>query len=391
MKQVCLLGATGSIGTQTLDIIKEFNDDFCLVAFSFGNNLNKAIEIIEEFKPLLVSCKKEEDMLFLKNKYPNISFSYGNEGIVCVALYPCDNPVVVNALVGSVGLLPTYQTLIHNRDIYLANKESLVMGGELVTNIARLNQKKIIPIDSEHSSLAQLLEGKNISDVNHLYITASGGAFRDKTRSELLNVSLEDALKHPNWKMGEKITIDCATMMNKGFEIIEAYYLFNLPLSKITPLLHKESIIHALVEFNDGAIFAHMASSDMHIPIKYALMGPTHGYSKVINRLDITSISLLHFDKLTKDQYPCLQYAIDCITKGGYYPVILNASNEACVKLFLEKKISFLDIEKIVFESINNIEYHYLDNVPLSIESIYELDNYIKDDIYKKYIIEKGN
>lgn len=390
MMNVCLLGATGSIGSQTLDLINEFNKDYRLIAFSFGSNISKAIEIIEEFKPLLVSCKSELDCNILQSKYPNISFCFGSDGLKKVATFECDNPVVINALVGSIGIIPTYYGILSKRDIYLANKESLVIGGDLISPLAKKMNVSIYPIDSEHSAIFQLLNDNNKKDVKRLIITASGGSFRDRNRSELVNVTKEEALSHPNWKMGEHITIDSSTMMNKGYEVIEAHHLFDVKYDNISVVLHKESIIHSMVEFNDYSIFAQLASSDMHLPIKYALMR-NHEYSSNIKPLDIYRLSQLNFDKVDTTRYPLFKQAVHSGEKGGYYPTILNASNEIAVSLFLEGIITYLQIEDIVIESLNNKQYHIYNNDELTIEKILELDSFIKNDIMNKYKEKKGN
>ena len=267
MIELCLLGATGSIGSQVLDLIREKRDVYRLAAFSFGHNINKALDIIEEFEPDLVCAIEELDAKRIKETFPKVEVTFGNKGLQQVATHNCLCPKVINALVGSVGLTPTLSAIEVGRDVYLANKETLVIGGELVMAKAKENNVKIIPIDSEHSAIFQLLNGNDINEVKRIIITASGGSFRDKTRHELEDVTKADALNHPNWNMGSKITIDSATMMNKGFELIEAHYLFDLPMEKISYIMHKESIIHSLVEFYDGSIFAQMATSDMRLPI----------------------------------------------------------------------------------------------------------------------------
>ena len=244
---------------------------------------------------------------------------------------------------------------------------------------------KIIPIDSEHSAIFQLLNGNNIEDVDRIIITASGGSFRDLPREELINVTKDDALNHPNWEMGAKITIDSATMMNKGFELIEAHYLFDLPMSKISYILHRESIIHSLVEFKDGSMFAQMATSDMRLPIKYALEYPSHSYTEMVEKLDLVKVGCLHFEELSLERYPMLGYAIEAINKGSVYPTILNAANEVAVGLFLEEKISFLDIEKIVKEALNNPIFDKFAVGDLTIPKIMSVDELVRIQILTKY------
>lgn len=385
MLEICLLGATGSIGSQVLDLIREKREQYKLVAFSFNQSIDKALEIIEEFEPKLVSCGDEKNVEKIKQAFPKVIVSYGNKGLQQVATFDCICPMVINALVGSIGLLPTMSAIERGHNVYLANKETLVIGGEIVMDRAKEMGVKIIPIDSEHSAIAQIIEKRNHDEIKKLYITASGGAFRDLKREDLIDVTVDDALKHPNWKMGPKITIDCATMMNKGFELIEAHYLFSMPMEKITAILHKESVVHSMVEFEDGSIFAQMGSSDMHLPIKYAMEGPGHSASNIIKPLDILKVGALHFEELSTERYPMLQYAIDAINKGGIYPTLLNAANEAAVKLFLNRKIKFLDIESIVKKTLESEEFENFTKGPLTIAKIMSVDELVKISILSKY------
>ena len=385
MIELCLLGATGSIGGQVLDLIREKRDHYRLAAFSFGHNINKALDIIEEFEPDLVCAVEELDAKRIKEVFPKVEVTFGNKGLQQVATYNCLCPKVINALVGSVGLTPTLSAIEVGRDVFLANKETLVIGGEIVMAKAKEMGVKIVPIDSEHSAIFQLLNGNNIEDVRRIIITASGGAFRDKTRAELENVTKEDALNHPNWSMGAKITIDSATMMNKGFELIEAHYLFDLPMDKISYIMHRESIIHSFVEFLDGSMFAQMATSDMRLPIKYALEYPNHSYTEMVERLDLLKVGSLHFDELSLERFPMLGYAIDAIKRGNIYPTILNAANEVAVGLFLEERISFLDIEKIVKEALDNPIYEKFTTGELTLPKIMSVDELVRIQILTKY------
>ena len=385
MIELCLLGATGSIGGQVLDLIREKRDYYRLAAFSFGHNINKALDIIEEFEPDLVCAVEELDAKRVKEVFPKVEVTFGNKGLQQVATHNCLCPKVINALVGSVGLTPTLSAIEVGRDVFLANKETLVIGGEIVMAKAKEMGVKIVPIDSEHSAIFQLLNGNNIEDVRSIIITASGGAFRDKTREELENVTKEDALNHPNWSMGAKITIDSATMMNKGFELIEAHYLFDLPMDKISYIMHRESIIHSFVEFLDGSMFAQMATSDMRLPIKYALEYPNHSYTEMVERLDLLKVGSLHFDELSLERFPMLGYAIDAIKRGNIYPTILNAANEVAVGLFLEERISFLDIEKIVKEALDNPIYEKFTTGELTLPKIMSVDELVRIQILTKY------
>lgn len=385
MVELCLLGATGSIGSQVLDLIREKRDVYRLAAFSFGHNIDKALEIVEEFEPDLVCAVEELDAKKIKEQFPKVTVTYGNKGLQQVATHNCICPKVINALVGAVGLTPTLSAIEMGRDVLLANKETLVIGGEIVMAKAKEAGVKIIPIDSEHSAIFQLLNGYDKEDLKRIIITASGGSFREKSREELENVTKEDALNHPNWKMGAKITIDSATMMNKGFELIEAHYLFDLPMDQISYILHKESIIHSMIEFKDGSMFAQMASSDMRLPIKYALEYPSHSSTELVEKLDLVKVGCLHFAELSLERYPMLAYAIESINKGSIYPTILNAANEVAVGLFLEGKIKFLDIEKIVKEALDNPIYEKFVNGDLTITKIMSVDELVRIQILTKY------
>lgn len=369
---IILLGASGSIGTQTLDIIREFKDRFSLVSFSVGKSIDKAKKIIDEFSPKMVCVQNYEDMLELSTRYNNIKFCFGENGLLDVLEY---DGLVVNALVGSVGLKPTIRALETKHDVALANKETLVMAGDIVMPLAKKNHCQVLPIDSEHSAIWQCL--KNEKNVKRLIITASGGSFRDKTREELKNVTVEDALKHPNWSMGKKITIDSATMMNKGFEVIEAHHLFNIPYENIDTILHKESIVHSMVEFVDSSILAQMATPDMRLPILHALCYKDR--LEYDSRLDLIGKNLT-FESLSQKRYPCLSYAYQAGIAGGIMPVVLNAANEAAVNLFLNKKISFLQIEEIVKKELDNT----INFIP-SIDDIIRIDLEIKGKVNKEY------
>lgn len=356
MKNIYLLGATGSIGTQTLDIIRNHTDRFRLVAFSFGQNICLATEMIREFKPSFVSTQNHEDALKLKEIFPDVKFSSGKDGLIAVATWVQDDEtpsLLINALMGGVGLPPTLAAIEHGRDIALANKETLVMAGSLVIAKVREYGVKLLPVDSEHSALWQCLNGEDERLVQRLIITASGGSFRNKSRKELLNVTLKEALNHPNWSMGAKITIDSATMMNKGLEVIEAHYLFGLSYDHIETILHPQSIVHGMVEFVDTSIIAHLGTADMKIPIAYAMNYPKRTSIGNMSQLDLAKLGSLDFKEMDFERYPCLAYAYEAGRKGDTYPLVLNAANEEAVSLFLEGKISFLQIEEIVREALD--------------------------------------
>ncbi|MFW5888850.1 MAG: 1-deoxy-D-xylulose-5-phosphate reductoisomerase [Bacillota bacterium] len=387
MKNIYLLGATGSIGTQTLDIIEKYPDKFNLIAFSGYNNYSKIIEIANKFKPEFVVLKDKDDCLSFKEKFPNIKASYGRNGLNQLATYNKNDKsgYLVNALVGMVGLEPTISAIKIERDILLANKETLVVGGHLIKNLKKKYKFNLYPIDSEHNALWQLINNYDKSTINRLIITASGGAFRDLSREELKEVSVKDALKHPNWEMGKKITIDSATMMNKGFEVIEACYLFDIAIEKVDTIIHKESIVHSMVEFNDGSLLAHLSKPDMHLPISYALFYPERKETN-INKLNINDLNNLSFEKMNYSRYPCLTYAIEAYKKGGSMRTVLNAANEIAVKLFLEEKIAFLDIEKIIKHALDN--HKKIDNP--SLEEIYNINNSVKSKIENDLTIQIG-
>ena len=349
MKKICLLGSTGSIGSQTIELINENPKDFSLVAVSCGKNIELFRKILANNKNIKWACVQlENDYLVLKEEFKNINFYYGDEGLLEL-LQDCYKSIdlVVNALVGFAGFLPSVRTLELNTDLALANKESLVVGGEIINRILKTTNAKLYPIDSEHVALAKCLKGKKKTEIKRLILTASGGSFRDLSREELAHVTKENALKHPSWSMGAKITIDSATMMNKGFEVIEAKYLFNLPVDKIDILLHDESVIHSLVEFVDNSYLADLGPADMKVPIAYALYQKER--KKITTRsLNLEDLGTLHFRKLDLKRYPCISYALKAIKQGGTLPCVLNASNEEAVYAFLEGKISFIEIEEII-------------------------------------------
>ena len=383
MKELIILGASGSIGTQTLDIVREFDGDFCVLGLSVGSDLDKAKQIIEEFKPKMVVTKTKEDKDYLNNIYEDIIFKYGDNGLVELATFNQENKNVtlVVALVGSVGLLPTIEAIKIKRNIALANKETLVTAGEIVMRLANEYGVTIFPIDSEHSAIYQTLVGENKKDIKKIIITASGGALRDYSRDELATVDKQKALAHPNWKMGAKITIDSATMMNKGFEVIEAHHLFGVPYEKIETIIHRESIVHSIVEFNDSSTKAQMGNSDMRMPILYSLSYPKRfDYDNHLNLIN----TRLTFEQMDFERYPCLKMAYEAAVKGNIFPTVLNASNDCAVKLFLEGKISFIMIEEIIKEALEQ-------TTPveeLTLDVILKTEKKVKNDILQKY--ERG-
>ncbi|AGN36278.1 1-deoxy-D-xylulose-5-phosphate reductoisomerase [Bacillus paralicheniformis] len=371
MKNICLLGATGSIGEQTLDVIKAHDDKFQLTAMSFGKNAEKAAEIIETFKPKYVSVGDEHTYEALKQH----SFSYtfktgiGEESLIEAAVSP-EADVIVNALVGSVGLLPTLKAMEHKKTVALANKETLVTAGHIVKEHAQTYDVPLLPVDSEHSAIFQALQGENPKHIKRLIVTASGGSFRDRTRQELEGVTVEEALNHPNWSMGAKITIDSATMMNKGLEVIEAHWLFDLPYDRIDVLLHKESIIHSMVEFHDRSVIAQLGTPDMRVPIQYALSYPERLPFDEAKSLELWQVGQLNFAQADFERFRCLQFAYESGKIGGTMPTVLNAANEEAVAAFLSGRISFLGIEDIIEKAL---ERHQVIAKP-SLQEIREVD-----------------
>ncbi|MBS4198989.1 1-deoxy-D-xylulose-5-phosphate reductoisomerase [Bacillus sp. FJAT-49732] len=352
MKYISLLGATGSIGIQTLDVIRNNPEQFKLVAISAGKNIELVRKILLEFKPEYVSVQYKEDYDKLKIEYPQgFTFGYGSEGLMEAAVYH-KSDILLNSVIGSVGLNPTLEAIKEKKTIALANKETLVTAGHLVMTHAKENNVPIIPVDSEHSAIYQCLQGEKLSSVNRLIITASGGSFRDYKREDLKNVTLEQALSHPNWSMGSKITIDSATMMNKGLEVIEAHWLFDKPYEKIDVLLHRESIIHSMVEYDDSSIIAQLGTPDMRVPIQYALTYPDRFHFQTENRLDLAKIGQLHFEEMDFERFRCLEFAYEAGKRGGTLPTVLNAANEVAVHAFLSGKISFLSIEDLIEKAL---------------------------------------
>lgn len=371
MKKVILLGGSGSIGLQTIDVILEHPDEFEVLAIAIGKNIQVLEEkIIPHHLCTYYHVASKEDAELLQAKYPDYTFSFGDDNLCqIIEHFEDDVDIVINALVGVLGLKPSLKTLELSLDLALANKESLVIGGELVTDLANKNNCRILPIDSEHSAIWQCLKGNEWDDIEKLIITASGGSFRDLTRNQLENVSVEDALNHPSWSMGSRITIDSATMMNKAFEIVEAHYLFDVPFNKIEVLIHRQSIIHSMVQYVDGSVMAQLGSADMRLPIQYALTYPNRDELKVEKRLDFTKIKELTFEPLSNERYPLIDLAKLIIERKGNLGAIINGADEQAIQYFLNGKISFLDIEKLIFKAVEEIAYIEKPNLEQLIES----------------------
>ncbi len=356
MKNIAILGSTGSIGTQTLSIVDE-KSDLNVVALSCGKNISLIEQQAKKYKPeiVCVSDGKDADILKENLKGLDIKVVYGMEGLIDAATVKSAD-IVVTAIVGMIGIRPTIAAIEAGKDIALANKETLVCAGHIIMPLAKEKNVKILPVDSEHSAIFQSLQGANGADIEKILLTASGGPFRGKTYDELKNVTLEDALKHPNWSMGKKITIDSATMINKGLEVMEAHWLFDVPLSRIQITVHPQSILHSAVEFEDGAIIGQMGTPDMRLPILYALYYP---YRQPLNgeKLDLFDIGTLEFEKPDFETFFGLQLAFDAMSLGGNMPTIFNAANEKAVALFLNKKISFLQIPEIIANAMTEVDY----------------------------------
>ena len=351
MRKVCLLGASGSIGRQTLDVMKKNSKDFELVSFSVGKQTRRIAGIVKNFDAVKAICIKDKNKVnYFSKKYPHIQFYSGDEGLL--NLINNDVDMVVNALVGFVGFKPTLYALEQNKIVCLANKEALVVGGELVNELLADGHGKLYPIDSEHSAIAKclLVDNKN---VDKIMLTASGGAFRKLNREQLKDVNAADALKHPTWKMGNKITIDCATMVNKAFEVIEAHYLFDYPRNKIGITLHDESMVHSYVLYKDKTLRLDISKPDMRNPIKLAL------YEFNIPFVTKTAKSLeqfkdYHFHQFDINRYPMVKYAETVIKNKGTYGAVFNAANEVAVNAFLNDQISFLTIEDIISKCMSS-------------------------------------
>ena len=352
MKYISLMGATGSIGTQTLDIIKQHPSEFKLVALSVGQNIELTRKIIHDFQPELVSIAEKSLADKLKVEFPRIQFMDGNDGLIEVAVYHKAD-ILVNAVTGSIGLIPTLQAIKEGKTIAIANKETLVTAGHLVIEEAKRHKVSLLPVDSEHSAIFQALQGEKQKNIDKLILTASGGSFRDRSRKELENVTIEEALNHPNWSMGAKITIDSATMMNKGLEVIEAHWLFAVDYEKIDVLLHKESIIHSMIEFHDSSMIAQLGTPDMRVPIQYALSYPDRLPLPSANHLNLAQIGTLHFQEMDLERFRCLKFAYEAGKAGGTMTTVLNAANEAAVAAFLKGKISFLQIEELIERALS--------------------------------------
>ena len=385
MKSISILGATGSIGTQTLDVIRNSEGTINLIGITANSSVDKIKEIIKEFKPKYVgmmelnSAKVIEE--FCNESYPEIKVFSGIDGLIKIATLD-EIDTVVTSVVGMIGLKPTMAAIEAKKDIALANKETLVVAGELVMNKAKENNVRILPVDSEHSAIFQSLSGYKNKDINKIILTASGGPFRGKNLEDLKDVTVKEALKHPKWNMGQKISIDSASLMNKGLEVIEAHFLFDTDYDNIEVVVHPQSIIHSMVEYKDASIIAQMGTPDMRLPIQYALNYPERK-GMIAKPLNFYEVGSLTFEKPDLDTFKCLKFAYDAGKIGGLAPTILNGANEEAVALLLEENIKFLQIAEIIEECMNVFKENYYDE--LTLENIVELDKKVRKYIRNKW------
>ena len=378
MQNVFVLGSTGSIGVNTLNVIRNFRDRFNVSALTANSNIQLLLEQIKEFKPDLVVVKEKDAAEKVKHQLPaNCKLLGGIDGLISAAS-DVDYDIFVGAMVGYAGLAPTIEAIKRGKRIALANKETLVVAGEVVNIYCKEYGAEIIPVDSEHSAIYQCLVGENIDDVEKLLITASGGPFLNKDKSFFEDVTVNEALNHPNWKMGNKITIDSATMMNKGLEVIEAHWLFGLPTEKIDVVVHPQSIIHSMVQFRDGSIKAQMGLPDMKLPIQYALTYPER-LQNDFERTNIPAIGTLDFYEPDFEKFECLKLAFDVLEAGGTAPCVLNAANEIAVDKFLNREIKFSRIPVLIEKALDKIDNHQM----LNLDTIFECDRETRNFVRK--------
>ena len=377
MKKIAIWGSTGSIGTQAVDVIRKNPDKYCLVAVSCANNIQKLEEQIKEFAPQLAIVQKREDASYLKSKYPKLDVECGDKALL--QALDTDADIFLNSLVGISGLEVSYSAVSRGKTLALANKESLVTGGELIYRSLEKTNAKILPVDSEHSAIFQALCGNEKKNIKNIYLTASGGPFRNFTLEELENVKLEDALAHPNWSMGKKITIDSATLVNKALEVIEAYWLFGVDESRIKVLVHPQSIVHSMVEYVDNSVMAQLGTPDMRLPISYAFSYPDRIPSDEEALDFLTKGKHLDFFEPDLKVFKTLGFAYEALRIGGSYPVCLNGANEALVELFLKGEIKFLDIQNTLDEILSNHKSRKL----LQIQDIFEVDAQARRSVYE--------
>lgn len=377
MKKIAILGSTGSIGEQAVDVIRKNPDKYRLVAVSCAKNIRKVERQIEEFAPEFVAVQRKEDVEYLKTKYPKPEIECGEEGLL--RMIDADADIFLNSLVGISGLKPSYLAVKRGKTLALANKESLVTGGELIYRQIEKTGATLLPVDSEHSAIFQALRGNDKKNIKNIYITASGGPFRGFTLEELENVGLADALAHPNWSMGKKITIDSATLVNKALEVIEAYWLFGVSSEQIKVLVHPQSIVHSMVEYVDNSVIAQLGTPDMRLPISYAFSYPDRDKSDERPLDFIKQAHCLEFFEPDLKVFKTLGFAYEALRAGGSYPICLNGANEALVQLFLDGKIKFLDIQNTLEEVLNLHKYKKIDEL----EEIFEADSQARKKVYE--------
>ncbi len=373
MKRIGILGSTGSIGTQALDMVKKSRDQFTITALTCGRRVDVLRSQILEFHPEVVCVEQEADALRLKRQFPNTEVFWGKEGLKQTAAQ-ADCEMILNALVGMRGLEPTLSAIRAGKDIALANKETLVAGGAIVKEAIEEEGVRLVPVDSEHSAIFQALRGNEKQKIRRILLTASGGPFRGYTLSQLAEVTVEQALKHPNWSMGSKITIDSATMMNKGLEVIEAKWLFDVDPGIIEVVVQRESIIHSMVEFADGSIMAQLGMPDMRVPISYAFTYPDR-LENDSEGVDFFRLGQLHFESVDLQVFRCLGMAYEALKLGGSYPVALNAANEVLVQKFLEGRISFIDIQN----TIEKVLEQHIPRYDMNLDEVLEVDGEIRE------------
>ncbi len=372
MKKISILGSTGSIGTQALEVVSCLQEEIQVISLAAGKNLELIKKQINKFTPKKVSVTKKEDAILLSKDFPNLEIFYGDEGLVKLATDEEIDTVLV-AVSGKIGLLPTIEAIKKKKRIALANKETLVIAGDIVMSLAKEYETEILPVDSEHSAIFQCLNNSQ-NKPKKLLITASGGPFLRKTKNEINNATVTDALKHPKWNMGKKITIDSATLMNKGLEVIEAHHLFNMDYDNIKVVIHPQSIIHSAIEHNDGSVIAQLGIPSMHIPIQYALLYPKRVEGIETESFDFAKIAQLTFEEPDFEKFPALKLAFEAGKKGKTFPCVLNAANEEAVLAFLDNKIKLSDIIKIVEILLN--EHIALENANIS--DLLKLDEEIR-------------
>lgn len=376
MKRISILGSTGSIGTQALDVIRNNRDKYSVAALSCASSIELLRSQIEEFSPEAAAVASEEDARMLSAEYKGVQFYYGKEGLNEIAsMEGCD--MVLNSLMGMRGLEPTMAAAESGKDIAFANKETLVAGGEIVTEAVRRNGVKLLPVDSEHSAIFQCIQGNEGNPVKRIILTASGGPFRGYSLKQLENVTLEQALNHPNWSMGSKITIDSASMMNKGLEVIEAKWLFDVPLDKIQVVVHPQSVLHSAVEYEDCSVIGQMGNPDMRVPIAYAFAYPDRiDLGGLVDSLDLFSLEQgLTFHKADSSVFKTIDMAYEASRRGGSYPVVLNGANEVLVDKFLHGRIRFIDIQN----SLERILEEHVPEYNLTLEQVLHQDKKIRE------------